>query len=542
MIRRFPPATLRTGAALACLLPGLLTAQAPVAARRLSLEEAFRLAEPASETVRIAQNGQLRAKGQFYQARASVLPQINTTLSYQRLIENQFEALTRRYAPPPNPNAPPDTTPPNPLFTALASPNTLIWGVTASQPLFLDSRFKLAAEVAKANQRVADLGVRTARAQLRFDIAQAYFDAVIADRLVAIAESSLVQTERTFQQTSLQRQVGTVPEYELLRSRVARDGQRPLLIQAQRSRESAFLRLQQLLDLPLGQPMTLTTPIQDADMDGVMRVARLDSERRPSAGNGLTGVTIGGARTLQARDTAPAARTAIQQATENITVLRGALKNAGLQRLPSFSVSTNYQRFSYPPNFGRLPVFPSWSVSVGMSLPIWTSGRITGEQMVARANLRDAEAQAQQARELASLDAQLALQALDQAEAGWLANVGTEEQAERAAQIAEVRYANGISTQLELTDVRNLLIQAQANRLSAARDLQLARLRITLLRDLPIGAGAGIGPQGAAPPGQQGGVAPGGAMQSGGASAGGTQQGGAVSASAASQPGTGGRP
>ena len=68
---------------------------------------------------------------------------------------------------------------------------------------------------------------------------------------------------------------------------------------------------------------------------------------------------------------------------------------------------------------------------------------------------------------------------------------GTEEQADKALRIADVRYSNGISTQLELSDIRNLLIQSQANRLSAAKSLQLARLRLTLLRDLPLGSGSG---------------------------------------------------
>lgn len=126
-----------------------------------------------------------------------------------------------------------------------------------------------------------------------------------------------------------------------------------------------------------------------------------------------------------------------------------------------------------------------------MSVPIWTSGRIAGDQMVARANLADGEARLSQGKRAASLDVQLALKSLEQAEANWLASVGTEEQADKALRIAEVRYSNGISTQLELSDIRNLLIQSQANSLSAAKDLQLSRLRMTLLRDLPLGSGGG---------------------------------------------------
>jgi outer membrane protein len=485
---------------LATSAPALLRAQqAPTRAMRpLSLDDAFRLAEPSSDDVRIAQNAVTRAKGQYYVARASVLPQVNATANYQHQIQNQFSAITKRFAQPPNPNAPPDTGAQafNPISVLFSSPNTITLGLTASQPLYLDGRFALASRVAKANEDVAKFGLRTARAQLRYDIASAYFDAVIAEKLVQIADSTLVQTDRTLRQTTLQRQVGTVAEYDLLRSRVARDAQRPLLIQAQQNRDIASLRLKQLLNIPLTEQIDLATPIQDADMDRVLATSRLDSDARPSAGNGLAGAAADAIPTLNPRDTAPDSRTAVQQAAALLDVQRGALKNASLQRLPSLTLSTNYQRFAYPANSTIIPrtladFYPQWQVSLGLSVPVWTSGRIKGDEMVARANVADAESRLNQGRRAASLDVQLALKSLEQAQANWLASIGTEEQADKALRIAEVRYTNGISTQLELSDIRNLLIQSQANRLSAAKALQLARLRITLLRDLPLGSGGG---------------------------------------------------
>ena len=513
-------------AALALLLTAGLSARAvaqtpaPVA-RALSLDDAFRLAEPSSDDVRIAQNAVVRAKGQFLQARSTVLPQVTATANYQRQMQNQFNAIGKRFAQPPDPNAPPDTTPVafNPFSLLFASPNTITLGLQASQPLFLDNRFGLAGRVAKANEDVARYGLRTARAQLRYDIASAYFDAVIAEKLLQIADSSLAQTERTLKQTSLQRQVGTVAEYDLLRSRVARDAQRPLVIQAQQNRDVALLRLKQLLDIPLTEPLTLSTPVQDADMDRVIATSRLDSESRPSAGSGLSVTGAQTAPRLTARDTAPESRTAVQQALANVEVLKGTLENTQLQRLPSLTLSTNYQRFAYPTNAQIIPrtladFYPNWTVALGLSVPIWTSGRIAGDVMVARANLADGQARLNQGKRTAALDVQLALKSLEQAEANWLASRGTEEQADRALRIAEVRYNNGISTQLELADIRNLLIQSQANTLTSAKDLQLARLRMTLLRDLPIGSGGGSVSAGGGQQQQSGGSAQGGAQQS----------------------------
>jgi hypothetical protein len=49
-----------------------------------------------------------------------------------------------------------------------------------------------------------------------------------------------------------------------------------------------------------------------------------------------------------------------------------------------------------------------------------------------------------------------------------------------------VRYREGISTLVELSDSRLLLQQAQWNAVTAARDLQIARLKMELLKDLPL--------------------------------------------------------
>ena len=52
-----------------------------------------------------------------------------------------------------------------------------------------------------------------------------------------------------------------------------------------------------------------------------------------------------------------------------------------------------------------------------------------------------------------------------------------------------MRFQEGISTQLELTEVRVQLEQARLQRVNAARDLEIARLRLALLKDLPLTTG-----------------------------------------------------
>ena len=106
-----------------------------------------------------------------------------------------------------------------------------------------------------------------------------------------------------------------------------------------------------------------------------------------------------------------------------------------------------------------------------------------------RADVEQTRLQLQQTQELAALDTRSAWAELVAARAAWEASAGTIQQATRAYEIADVRYRAGVSTQLELSDSRLLLQQAEANRAQAARDLQVARARAALLPELPLGTG-----------------------------------------------------
>jgi outer membrane protein TolC len=159
------------------------------------------------------------------------------------------------------------------------------------------------------------------------------------------------------------------------------------------------------------------------------------------------------------------------------------------QRKPSIGLNSTYSRIAYPSGFA--PVFDrtNWSVGASLNLPILTGGRQRGDEQVARAELEQSRVQLRQVEELAALDTRAAWTELMASRAAWEATAGTVQQAARAYEIADVRYRAGVSTQLELSDSRLLLQQAEANRAQAARDLQVARARVALLPDLPVSVG-----------------------------------------------------
>jgi outer membrane protein TolC len=122
-----------------------------------------------------------------------------------------------------------------------------------------------------------------------------------------------------------------------------------------------------------------------------------------------------------------------------------------------------------------------------------TGGRQKGDQAFAQAELEQSRLQRRQVEEMAALDTRSAWAELVAARAAWDATAGTIQQAQRAYEIANVRFTNGVSTQLELSDARLSLQLAEANRTQTARDLQVARARVALLPNLPVGTSGGSG-------------------------------------------------
>ncbi len=475
------------------------------AAVALSLDDAVRRAESQSEAIGVARAGVRRSEGQRLQVRSQLFPQIFASGGYTRTLKSQYQGFGGGGGPDTTTSTAPE--PPcdaylrdanasvadrlagldqatrcglgiNPFASLSSLPfgqaNQYQLGLSLSQNLFSGGRVSAQNAAAAAGRRAADLELTAQRAQTILDVTQAYYDAALADRLVAITDASFVQTENVLTQVQLNKNVGNVSEFELLRAQVTRDNQRPQVIQRRSDREVAYLRLRQMLDIPLEQPLTLTTPIDD--------------NNAATSGIRLAGISV---TSYEAPDTASSHRSAVRQADEALRSQQEMLRVARSQRLPSLSVTSQYGAVAYPlsglPGSGEFRA--NWTIGVATQFPIFTGGRIRGEELVAKANVAESRARLQQVREFAALDARVALNALNQANAAWEASRGTSEQASRAYTIAEVRYREGISTQLELNDSRILLEQATANRALAARNLQIARVKLALLPNLPLQTG-----------------------------------------------------
>jgi len=457
--------------------------------RRLTLEQALRLADEQSEAMAIARAGEARAQAGAERANSFRLPQLNFTGGYSRTLASEFEDAFASTGPSCAALAVDPTRPiddrvaeleraascgaigPDFGFSNLPFGQRNIYQLTVSfsQTLYAGGRIAAQRSLASQSRDLARMTTAATRADVALDVSRAYFDAALSDRLVGIAELALQQLTATYDQTRLAFEAGRLPEFELLRAQVARDNQRPEIIRRRADRDIAHLRLKQLLEL--------------APQDTIVLDVDLEAALMPAPEPFVEALA-------KAREAAALDRTVVRQAELAVGLRESALAAARAERRPQVALTSSYGRVGYPSD-GAFPkpddFRTNWSAGVSVEVPVFSGFRLRADERAAAADLAEAQARLDQTRELADLDAATALQDLAAAEAVWQASAGTIEQATRAYQVAELRFREGLSTQLELSDSRLALQVAQANRAQAAHALQLARVRAALLPDLPIG-------------------------------------------------------
>ena len=422
----------------------------------LSLDRAIATALGRGEEIQLAKGEVRSAEGNEVIARSGMLPHLSASANYTRLIHSQYSTTT---------TSSPDTSQVSQALSSLfknfsfGKPNEWTLGLTASQTLFTGGRLSAMEDAAEAQKNAADIDLTAAQAQLVLNVTQSYYDAILADTLVKISRDALAEAQEVYRQTNLAYKVGEKAEFDALRAKVARDNQIPVVLQSEDNRAQAYYHLKQLLDYSLDDSLVLTTPIVDSQ-----------------------------ARFEMMSDTATDARASVRQAIYDVKASNAQVRIAESARWPQISISSTYSPVAYPNN-----LFPNWNdwltnwtAGITLSVPIYSGGDIAGNVEVARAGVQQAEARLEQTREAAAMDSRVALDQLHSAEANLRSTASTAAEAQRAYTIANVRFSQGISTEVELDDARLQEEQARANWASAMRDYQVARAKLALLKNLPV--------------------------------------------------------
>jgi outer membrane protein TolC len=440
----------------AALAAGPARAQtAPGDTLRLTLDAAVQRALAQSEEMRLAQAQLGATNGQVRQAFSGALPQITGTVTYTRQFASIYQSLGGG-------GAGGDTT-----FTCLfknspfGAPNSWVFQVTGSQLLFSAGKVGAGLAAAKSARQAARYNRDQSAQDIAFQVKQAYLNTLYTKRLWEVAASAVEEARGQLRQVRLLHQAGTRAEYDLLRAQVDAANQEPALVQAANNYDIAVLDLKRLINVPFDQPVDLTTSL--ISDDGMIPVV---TDQALAAGDSP----------------------GLAAADATVHMQQELLRAAKADRWPTLSVSSTFSEQAFPTQ-----VFPfdaqlrrNWNAAVTLSVPIFNGLRTEGEVELYRAQLAQAEASRDQLREQNARDVVQAKAEMARTQVLLLARGATVDQASQAQHIAQVRYTNGLATQLEVSDARLLLEQAEVNQAQAMRDYLTAIAQLERALGRPV--------------------------------------------------------
>ena len=438
----------------------------------LSVADALARAARTGEEIRLARAQVSLADAQVRSARSAALPQLDGAVSYTRTFASPFQS--GGFSLPDSLRFEPDSLASvadrlryleqnasnaglgglGALFGSLplGRPNTWTLGLTGSQPLYAGGKVGAALRIATEYKAAAQLGLTEQQAEIDLQVRTAYYNALLAQELEQIATDALAQAESFLRQERLGLEAGTASDLDVLRAEVALENLRPRLVEARNAASLATLDLKRLVDLPLAQPVRLSTRLS-----------------MPSAAE-LAPPTYDRAVLLRRR-------AAIQASERQVAIREQQLRIAKGGFLPSVDLRFSYGGQLFPDQpfgLGDTPFRRDVSATVAARLPIFTGFRRLADVQAAQVTLDQERLRLAQLREGVQLQVEQALGERQRAAADLAARQRTVEQAQRVHDLTVLRYEQGLATQLEVSDARLGLSQARTNLAQAISAFHLA--------------------------------------------------------------------
>jgi multidrug efflux system outer membrane protein len=301
-------------------------------------------------------------------------------------------------------------------------------------------------EAARADLASEQAGQRAVVLSLVSDVATGYLSLLELDQERAIAERTLVSRQATLELARQRFKQGLTSELDVRQFEAQVAVPAATLAQAERLRAGQEHRLSLLLGEAPGTVArggTLTQAVSALIVPDSLPATLLG--RRPD----------------------------VQQAERSFAAATARIGVAEAARLPTVSISGYYG--TQAPRTGNL--FTSngeiYQALAGISMPLFTGGRLVNQTRVARARAEQARSRYEQSVLVALREASDALVGVRTARDQVAAQQTQAQALRRALQLAELRYRTGVANYLEVLDAQRSLFDAELG-LSQAQLRQLA--------------------------------------------------------------------
>jgi outer membrane protein len=252
--------------------------------------------------------------------------------------------------------------------------------------------------------------------------------------------------------------VGMAAKFDLLRTEVQLANLQPQLIRARNSLSLAEIGLKSLLGLDLNQPIEVRGELGGADVE-----ANIDASV---------------ARALSARPE-------ILQFNLQKQIAAEALKSAKAAYLPTLGFGGQYNLWADSFDFKSDTWEDYYTISLVLSLPLSNGFMNRAKIGESKAMMKQLEYSQKGLTDMVRYEVQEAVLNLRQAKESLLSQEKNVEQAQEAVRIAELNYAEGLATNLDVNSAQVALSQARTNYSQAQFDYSVALAQL----EKAVGAG-----------------------------------------------------
>jgi outer membrane protein TolC len=329
--------------------------------------------------------------------------------------------------------------------------------IKVQQSIYQGGRLNSAFRSAKLTRQQALLNYQTVLADTLLSVRIAYDDVLVAAQQIAVNESSVKLLTRELDDVKRRFDAGTVPQFDVLRARVALANERPQLIQARNSYRIGKNNLLNLLGVNLPNTIWEDIPLELSDT----LEARPYQVDLPSA--------LG--RALDTRPELAALRKAEALRREDLITAQGHYK-------PTASIFGGYQWQSllYQNDLGY--DLNGWVAGAQVSWSLFDGQLTRGKVAEARARYEHAKLDIDDTSRQIELDVRTAYSNFIEAREVLESQKTVQEEAEEALRLAEARASAGSGTQLDVLDAQTSLTQARTTQVQALHDYAVARARL----------------------------------------------------------------
>ncbi len=329
-----------------------------------------------------------------------------------------------------------------------------------SIPLEVNGSFKEGRIAARYGINSADLQLENTLQAVRQQATVYYFDILQCRNLIKVEEDNVRTLQEHLKNVNAQFRAGTVAKADILSTEVRLANAQQSLITAQNNYDIAIAKLDNYILLPAD---TIIYP-QD-ELTHVKYNVDLESCT---------------AYALDNRPDAAAADFAVKSAESSIRAAKAGYMPS-VNAVASTGLSSN--SFPFKPNSDG----ESWTIGLSASWDVFDGGITETLIKQAEASLVNAQEDAAILKESIQLDVQSAILTLRAAEK----NIETTQVAIRSAEedyhIAQVRYAAGVGTNLDVMDASDKVTQAKTNYYTALYNYNTAKASLDKAMGIPVG-------------------------------------------------------